>query len=78
VAAGVAQHAQAGGELEQRRDREARAQEVVAAEAVRDHRATAAGPKTISCGAAIMPDIVSRIRGEPNRLSLREWATNLV
>ena len=37
VRAGVAQHAHAGHELEQRRDREAGAQEVLAAEAVGDH-----------------------------------------
>ena len=70
MAAGVAQHAQAGGELEQRRDREARAQEVVAAEAVRDH-ATAASTSAVR----ITRDF-AWIRAEPNRLSIQRMGND--
>ena len=52
----------AGGELEQRRDREARAQQVVAAEAVGDHAAP----------------VIARIRRIDRIVCRSEWATNLV
>ena len=53
VARRVAQHVQARRDLEQRRDREAHAAEVLGAEAVRDHRRRS----------------YPRIRGEPNRFA---------
>ena len=70
MGAGVAQHAHAGGELEQRRDREARAQQVVAAEAVGDHRRPLAR-------AFIARDYRRRFGAGANRFAVGDWGTNL-